>query len=175
MSSKLEAARQVTAAGGTVIVANGKRPGVLAQILAGDEVGTLFLAKGKIVPSRKRWTVFSTPPSGQIHVDQGACKALIELGRSLLAVGVVNSTGQFRKGDVVSIVAPDGSEVARGLTNYESGEVLKIRGLKSDEIAEVLGQRPYREVLHRDNLIVLTNGDTYHAGDSAGKSGDESL
>jgi glutamate 5-kinase len=159
MSSKLEAARQVTAAGGTVIVASGRRPGILAQILDGAEVGTLFLAKGKIVPSRKRWAVFSTQPTGRIHVDQGACRALIEKGRSLLSVGVVKTTGEFRKGDVVSIISPDGSEVARGLTNYHSEEVRQIRGMKSEQIARVLKHRPYLEVLHRDNLIVLTNGE----------------
>lgn len=159
MSSKLEAARQVTAAGGTVIVASGSRPGILAQILDGVEVGTLFLAKGKIVPSRKRWTVFSTQPTGTIHIDHGASRALIEKGRSLLAVGVVKTTGEFRKGDVVSIISPDGSEVARGLTNYQSEEVSQILGMKSEQIARVLGHRPYREVLHRDNLIVLTNGE----------------
>lgn len=160
MASKLEAARQVTAAGGSVIVASGKRPGVLARILAGDEVGTLFMPTGKIVASRKRWSVFSTPPIGQLHVDEGACRALLIQGRSLLAVGIVKSTGRFGKGDVVSVIAPNGSEIARGLSNYPCEEVGRICGVRSEQIAEVLGHRPYREVLHRDNLIVLSSGDT---------------
>jgi glutamate 5-kinase len=166
MASKLEAARQVTAAGGTTIVANGHRPGVLQGILRGEEVGTLFMAKGKIVASRKRWSVFSTQPAGQIQVDMGACHALIDQGRSLLAVGVVAVTGAFGKGDVVSVVAPDGSEVARGLTNYEASELAKICGLRSEEIPGVLGLRPYQEVVHRDNLVVLTNRDSQPSKDS---------
>lgn len=160
MGSKLEAARQVTAAGGNVIVASGRQPDVLNQILAGVEIGTLFLAKGKIVPSLKRWRVFSVQPRGRILIDDGARHALVGQGRSLLAVGIVDSVGDFDKGDVVSVVGPDGSEVARGLTNYESSELVRIRGLHSDQISSVLGHRPYQEVMHRDNLIVLAESQT---------------
>jgi glutamate 5-kinase len=160
MGSKLEAARQVTAAGGNVIVASGRQPGVLGQILVGAEIGTLFLATGKIVPSRKRWSVFSAQPRGRIHIDSGACRALVGQGRSLLAVGVVKLTGDFSKGDVVSVVAPDGSEVARGLTNYQATELTRIQGLHSDRISTVLGHRPYQEVMHRDNLIILAEENT---------------
>ncbi|HEV7281574.1 MAG TPA: glutamate 5-kinase [Pirellulaceae bacterium] len=155
MASKLKAARIVTTAGESVIIAPGHEPRVLTRILAGEEVGTLILPGKKSIVSRKRWIGYSARPKGSIQLDAGACKALIEQGRSLLAIGVTESDGAFAKGDVVQLLDPAGKEIARGLTNYDRVELDRIRGLKSDRIAEVLGRAPYDSVVHRDNLTVV--------------------
>ncbi len=156
MVSKLKAAKIVTAAGESMIIASGRRPQVLGEIMQGAAIGTLFVAQGKAVSPWKRWIGFSARPRGQIVADQGACDAIARKGRSLLAIGVVAVSGEFRKGDVVSVCNPTGTEIARGLTNYASPDVHKIRGLKSKQIAEALGHRPYEELIHRDNLVLLT-------------------
>lgn len=154
MTSKLEAARIATAAGENVVLADGHTPGTLARILAGDMVGTLFVAQGQSVKSRKRWIGFTVHPRGSLVLDAGACKALAEDGRSLLAIGIRRCEGEFDKGDVVLLVNEAGDEIARGLTNYSAAEILRIQGLKTSEIADVLSHCPYDEVIHRDNLMV---------------------
>ena len=110
---------------------------------------------GKTVSPRKRWIRFSAKPRGRLLLDAGACQAICEQGSSLLAIGITLSDGQFAKGDVVSLCDAAGREVARGLTNYPSSEIHKIKGLKSDQIVAVLGHRPYCEVIHRNNLAVV--------------------
>jgi len=154
MASKLRAARQVTAGGGNVIIAAGRAPGVLAKILAGEPVGTLVLPQGRLVAARKRWIGFTVQPRGHLVLDAGARRAVEQQGRSLLPIGVVKVTGSFQKGDVVALDDLDGSEFARGLTNYSADDVRRIRGLKTGEIAEALGHCPYDEVIHRDNMVV---------------------
>jgi glutamate 5-kinase len=154
MASKLEAARLATAGGENVIIACGRSPDVLPRIVAGEPIGTLFLAQGQTVAARKRWIGLTVKPRGRLLLDAGA-RAAIELnGRSLLAAGVVDAEGQFSKGDVVALRGPDGVEFARGLTNYGADEIRRIKGLKTRQIAEVLGQCPYDEVVHRDNMVV---------------------
>jgi glutamate 5-kinase len=155
MASKLNAARMVTMAGENVIVASGRLPNPLAQIMAGEEIGTLFLANGKSINSWKRWLGFSAQPRGRLVLDAGACRAIVEQGRSLLAIGIAAAEGEFGKGDVVSLFSQEGKEVARGLTNYNSADMQRIKGLKSDKIAETLGHRPYEEAIHRNNLAVM--------------------
>lgn len=155
MASKLEAARIVTTAGENVIIASGREPDVLSRIVAGHEVGTLFLAQGKGISPYKRWLGFSAQVRGRIQLDAGARKAIVDQGRSLLAAGIVSTQGDFQKGDVVALCDSEGAVVARGLTNYASAEVEQIKGLKSDKIAGVLGHRPYEEVVHRDNLAIV--------------------
>ncbi|MCC7086292.1 MAG: glutamate 5-kinase [Pirellulales bacterium] len=154
MASKLEAARLTTSAGENVIIASGKRPGNLARILAGEMVGTLFLAQGQTVAAWKRWIGFTVQPRGILIVDHGARSALENQGKSLLAIGVVDAQGAFRKGDVVSICDQAGHEFARGLSNYAATDILRIKGRKTDEIAATLGHRPYDEVIHRDNMAL---------------------
>lgn len=155
MASKIKAARMVTAAGENVIIASGRQPGLLKRIVAGESVGTLFVAQGKTATPFKRWLGFSARPRGKLSIDAGAQQALVEKGRSLLAIGVTKVEGTFIKGDLVSLCDAEGREIARGLTNYSSEEIEKIRGLKSDRIAQVLGHRPYEEVVHRDNLALV--------------------
>lgn len=155
MFSKLQAARIVSSAGETLIIASGKQPSVLRDIMAGKPVGTLFLPQGRSASPWKRWLRFSTQPRGRILLDSGACKAISHDGGSLLAIGITEAKGEFAKGDVVSLCGSGGAEFARGLTNYESGDIERIKGLRSDRIAEILGHCPYEEVVHRDNLAVF--------------------
>lgn len=154
MASKLRAARMSTAAGGNVIIASGRQPGALRKILAGEPVGTLFLAQGPLITARKRWIGFSAKPRGSLILDPGACEAIQNRGRSLLAIGILDVRGEFDRGDVVVVCDPEGRELARGLTNYSSQELQKIKGLRTHQIAQVLGQCPYDEVIHRNNMVL---------------------
>jgi glutamate 5-kinase len=155
MASKLEAARMVTTAGESMIIASGRQTDVLARIMAGENVGTLFLAQGKGISPFKRWLGFSAQVRGRIQLDEGARQAILEKGRSLLAAGIVGTQGDFQKGDVVALCDAEGAVIARGLTNYSSTDAERIKGLKSEKIAQVLGRRPYEEVIHRDNLAIV--------------------
>ena len=155
MGRKLEAIKSATAVGESVIVANGTRAGVLDDVLAGREVGTLFLAHGATMPAWKRWIGYAATPQGKVVLDQGACRALRESGGSLLSIGVTGVEGSFLHGDVVSLADPDGREFARGLVNYDARETEEIAGRRSEEIRERLGSLPYAEVVHRDNLVIL--------------------
>jgi len=156
MRSKLRAARLATAAGESVIMANGTRIDVLDAIFAGEPVGTLFLPHGGTLQARKRWLGFTARPRGRLIVDPGARQAVQSKGRSLLPIGVLGVKGSFAKGDVVAMSDVEGVEFARGLTNYSSDEAARICGLRSDQIADALGHLPYEEVVHRDNLVVLS-------------------
>jgi glutamate 5-kinase len=155
MRSKLRAARLCTAAGESVLMANGTRPGVLDSVLAGQPVGTLFLPHGETVPAWKRWVGFTARPKGRVVVDAGACDAVQKQGRSLLPIGVLQAIGSFNKGDVIGLYSADGVEFARGLSNYSQGDVARICGMRTEQIAEALGSAPYEEVVHRDNLVVI--------------------
>jgi glutamate 5-kinase len=157
MKSKLKAARVATAAGGAVIMANGSIDGILDKIFANEEVGTLFLAQADAISARKRWLGFTAQPKGTIVVDDGAVKAMVEKGRSLLPVGVKKVEGVFGKGDVVRIVNQIGAEIARGLTNYPSETAFRIRGLNSEQLTATVGKVPYPELIHRDNLAITGN------------------
>ncbi len=154
MASKLEAARLCTSAGENLIIASGRNPEVLARIVAGEIVGTLFLAQGQSLAARKRWIGFTVKPRGLLHLDAGAQEAIQRKGRSLLAAGIVAVDGRFAKGDIVALRGPDGMEIARGLTNYGHEELARIKGLRTGQIADVLGECPYEEVIHRDNMVV---------------------
>lgn len=154
MASKLAAARIATRAGENVIIANGHEPGVLARLMAGEELGTWFVAPKQAIPSYKRWIGYTAQVRGGVMVDAGARKAVVQDGRSLLAIGVVEIAGDFVKGDVVALLDPERKEFARGLINYSALEARKIVGLKTDQIASALGHCPYQEVIHRDNMAV---------------------
>ena len=155
MITKLRAAEIVTGAGEVMVIANGKKPGVISRILEGEDEGTIFLPKGYKMSSRKRWIAYSIPCKGTIKVDNGAKTALIKHGRSLLPSGIIEVTGEFEFGDAIRCVDVDEVEFARGLTNYGSDEVLQIKGKKTSEIESILGQVYYEEVIHRDNLVIL--------------------
>jgi len=157
MESKLEAARNVTNSGEVVIIANGKQPNILQKIMNFENVGTLFLPSKKKITSRKRWIGFSVRPNGKIYIDEGAFEALKKRGKSLLPSGILGAIGNFVKGDIVSIIMDINGEkeIARGLINYSTEEVLKIKGLRTSLIKKVLGIKSYDEVIHRDNMFLL--------------------
>lgn len=155
MASKLNAANMCTAAGENVIIASGRNDGVISRILAGEPVGTLFLAQGASLTARKRWIGYTAQPRGYLVLDDGARRAIAGDGRSLLPIGVRECVGEFVKGDVVGLRDLAGEEFARGLTNYSSSDIVKIKGLKTDAIAAALGYCPYHEIIHRDNLLTL--------------------
>ena len=155
MGSKLEAARIAVDAGEAAVIADGGDPQALTRIMAGERVGTLFVPAEKRLRSRKRWIRFTSRPRGSVVVDAGARRALCEGGRSLLPGGVIAVEGEFGPGDVVRIVGPGGEEFARGLSNYSSADIERIKGLKTSRIDEALGHKYYDEIVHRDNLALL--------------------
>ncbi len=156
MKTKLEAVHTATAVGVNVVIANGKRPRVLDEILHGDDIGTLFLGEGDGVSAWKRWIGYTMPPQGRFVLDDGARRAVEQQGKSLLAAGIVRVEGDFAKGEVVSLIDLQGEEFARGLTNYDATATLAIAGKRSDEIVKTIGSIPYAEVIHRDNLVVTS-------------------
>ncbi|NQT85686.1 glutamate 5-kinase [bacterium] len=155
MGSKLRAASVITRAGVPVVVANGRRRDVLLRVLAGEDIGTLFLPAARKMASRKRWLAFTARPKGKLIVDAGAQRALVAQGKSLLASGIRSVTGTFKKGDVVELAVDDGEAFAQGLANYPSHEVERICGRHTRDIKTILGYKDYDEVVHRDNLVVL--------------------
>jgi len=155
MASKIEAARTVTTSGIACTVANGGRANVLIDIIRGEEVGTRFLPASSKLAAKKRWVGFSVKPKGEIRVDSGARDALAKKNKSLLSSGIIATKGEFQRGDIVRIADSDGAEFARGIVNYSSGDLSKIKGLKTGEIQKVLGCKIADEVVHRDNLVIL--------------------
>jgi glutamate 5-kinase len=155
MRSKLQSARLVTRAGGSVIIASGKKDSPLRRILEGEPAGTLFLAQGRTEAARKRWIGLTVRPRGQLVVDPGARKALESGTNSLLAIGVVDVVGEFEKGDVVSILDIEGHEFARGLTNFATADAMAVRGLHTRQARKALGAAGYDEVIHKDNLVIF--------------------
>ena len=151
MSSKLKAAKMVTASGGNVIIANGDRADALRQIFTAQETGTLFLTQ-EYLTARKRWLGFAVQAKGRLILDEGAVNAVVKKGKSLLPVGVTDADGEFDRGEIVSLVDPNHSEIGRGLTNYSLRDVLRICGKKTAELHEILGQNVYTEVIHRNNM-----------------------
>lgn len=159
MSSKLEAARLVTEAGRLVIIADGREPDVLARLLRGEPLGTVFTPRQRKLGTRERWIGLTRRPAGSLTIDAGAVNALHHRGRSLLAIGITAVAGTFERGQVIAVTSPDGREVARGLTNYGSEEIDRIKGKRSNQLAKVLGRAAYAEVIHRDNLVVIGRGE----------------
>lgn len=154
MRSKLRAARLVTSAGEAVWMAHGAKANVLDEVMAGKPIGTLFLPGKTGLNARQRWIGLAAKPRGRLIVDAGARRAVEEKGRSLLAIGVVEVVGNFSKGDVVILQDTQGSEFARGLSNYSAADARRIQGMRSEEIVGLLGPRTYEEVIHRDNLVL---------------------
>lgn len=158
MKSKVIAARKVTAFGIPYIIAPGKIKGILRDIFAGKETGTLFLPMNEHMKSRKYWIAFTLRSRGKLILDDGAKKAIINQGTSLLPSGVIKVEGDFHEGDTVTCVDIDATPLAKGLVNYSSSDINKIKGLKTSRIQQVLGNKPYDEIIHRDNMAVTKQG-----------------
>jgi glutamate 5-kinase len=155
MATKVRAAKQVGEYGVATLIVNGERAGLLSSVLAGGPGGSLFLARERRLTSRKHWIAFTLRPRGQVHLDHGAVDALTKRGKSLLASGIVEVTGQFEAGDPVSCLDTDGKEFAKGLVNFSSDLLMRIKGLKTQDIQQQIGLQEYEEVIHRDNLVIL--------------------
>ncbi|HSQ69975.1 MAG TPA: glutamate 5-kinase [Steroidobacteraceae bacterium] len=151
MVTKLLAAKIAVAAGCHMCIAAGREHNPLSNIESGARC-TWFEAAASPVTLRKQWIAGLLKPAGELHVDEGAARALGD-GRSLLPAGVVNVIGRFDKGDVVIVRGPAGVEIARGLAAYSSREALLIRGRKSGELEGLLGYRGRDEMIHRDDLV----------------------
>jgi glutamate 5-kinase len=157
MASKLQAARKANEAGIACVVADGLSAGVLPQVFDPDHsVGTLFCPAGDRLTRRKHWIAHALKPAGTVVVDQGAYEAIQRGGRSLLPRGITAVTGSFGAGDCVSCVNPAGDEFARGLVNYSSAELQRIKGLHSSAIEATLQYKVSDEVIHRDDLVLLS-------------------
>ncbi|MCK4602437.1 MAG: glutamate 5-kinase, partial [Phycisphaerae bacterium] len=154
MASKLEAAGMVTRAGEAAIIANARAAKVLTRLLAGERIGTVFVPASRKMSSRRRWIGQASRPAGKVVVDDGAARALLEKGKSLLPSGITAADGNFTKGDTISVLDTAGKEIARGMTNYSAEQVAKIHGLRSSQIAKALGDKPYDEVIHRNNMTL---------------------
>lgn len=156
MLTKIRAARQAARSGTFSIIANGARPGIVQAAAAGQAVGTAFHPDENPLAARKRWLSGQLRTAGQLIIDAGAERALSKDGSSLLPVGVQAVAGDFSRGDLVSICATDGRELGRGLVNYSSEEAAALKGQASAAIAQTLGYCNERELVHRDNLVLLT-------------------
>jgi len=152
LASKLEAARIATRYGGSMVIACAAEEDVLLRLVAGEKLGTIFLPRSERLCGRKRWLAMGARTRGTLHVDAGAARALVIQGRSLLPVGITGVEGRFKAGDLVGVCGPDGGEVARGLSNYGSEDVVRLLGQPTRRIQEILGHAGYEEIIHRDNL-----------------------
>jgi glutamate 5-kinase len=155
MFSKLGAARMVSDAGECVVIANGRHPDALLKLLSGERVGTIFAPAARKLSARQRWIAGAVRPTGVIVIDAGAANAVHTQGKSLLLRGVTRIEGKFDRGSIVRIADADGRVIAHGISNYSSAELDTIKGLKSSEIAAVLGAKPFDEAVHRDNLVII--------------------
>ena len=154
MKSKIMAAKKVTSIGIPCIIAPGKRKKVLSEIMAGREIGTLFLPQTSRINSKKYWIAFTLRPRGRLIIDDGAKKALLDKGKSLLPSGITAVEGDFGTGDPVTCVDGEGTLLAKGLVNYSAEDIRRILGLKTSQIFHALGHKDYDEVIHRDNLVI---------------------
>jgi len=155
MATKLRAALIATQGGADVVIANGRTTRTLEAVASGEARGTLVPAAGDRLESRKRWILGNLSRTGHVVVDAGAVTALRERGRSLLPAGVTGITGTFERGETVEVRDATGARIAAGQVNYASEDVSRIRGQRSDRIADVLGYAFGEEIIHRDNLVVL--------------------
>ncbi|MBF0497982.1 MAG: glutamate 5-kinase [Deltaproteobacteria bacterium] len=158
MLSKLQAARKAALGGVPTIIVGGKQKNNLSDVFDGVEVGTLVLPVDKPISKRRSWIAFSCSPAGDIVVDDGAKDVLLHNGKSLLPSGITKVEGRFGPGSVVRCVDGRGEMVAVGLVNYASTEIERIKGLKTSQIEESLGYKPYDEVIHRDNMVIFHDG-----------------
>ncbi len=157
MSSKVQAAKVAVSTGVAAIIADGREPGVITDVVGGATPGTYFPPLRK-VRSKKRWIGYARRSSGRLVIDEGAANALVSRRKSLLPAGVLEVEGEFEVGDCVDIVGPGGRLIGRGITSYGFEEARKIIGLRSDQIRRVLGEKG-EEIVNRDELVVFADAD----------------
>lgn len=157
MSSKLRAARAMLAAGIPTVICRGRRPGVLVDVASGESIGTRFESPAGTPHEggRKLWIGLAEVPKGTITLDEGATRAVLERGASILPVGIVGSMGSYEAGDVVNVRASSGDVIGRGVARYSSDDMTRVRGIKLDVIGRFLGQDRAQPAVHRDDLLVF--------------------
>ncbi len=155
MQTKLTAASLAARSGACTVIANGREPGIINRVANGEVLGTMLTPEKEPVVARKQWLAGQLKAKGKLLLDSGAVNVLQQSGRSLLAVGVTGVEGVFARGEVVCCIAPDGREVARGLVNYSSDEVIKIKGQPSERIEKLLGYGGEAELIHRNNMVLV--------------------
>lgn len=154
MLTKLQAAQKAGLAGVPALVVNGRADSVLSRVMAGEELGSLFLPSASKLNARKRWIALSMKPLGKIMLDQGAVRAVVEGGKSLLPTGIVAVDGEFERGDAVHICTADQTQIAVGVANYTAAELKQIKGHQCAEIEQILGYQYRDEAVYRDNLVL---------------------
>ncbi len=155
MVTKLQAAQLATRSGVTTYIASGRAPNVLARLLDGEAAGTRFEPQAGRVESRKRWLLVDRA-MGRLKVDAGAARVLLQGGASLLPVGLTAVEGDFKRGATLSVINPDGREIAHGLASYDSAAMRQLIGVQSARIQETLGYTYGVAVIHRNNMVLLT-------------------
>jgi len=155
MSTKVTAAQRAARSGTATLITSGRTDNALIRIAKHERLGTLLLPDNEPVAARKQWLANHLKVQGTLQLDEGAVKMLKTSGKSLLPVGVTAVTGNFIRGEIVSCVSANGTEVARGLVNYNAIEAAKIKGRPTSEIEAILGYIDEPELVHRDNLVVL--------------------
>lgn len=164
MRTKVEAARIAGAAGIITIIGPGRPVDRIEALLTGEPIGTVVRAGADRMDARRRWIALGATPAGQIALDGGAARAVVERGASLLAKGITGVQGSFGAGAVVGLHSADGAEIARGLTNLSSDEIRLVAGRASKDFEAVLGRRAHAEVVHRDNLALSERAGTTPKG-----------
>jgi glutamate 5-kinase len=154
MVTKISAARIATNAGVRTVITEGRYPESIEKILQGEPLGTQFEPQPRTENARKRWIAHSLVPVGKLYLDYGAVAAICQAGKSLLAAGITGIEGEFHSSEAVQLCDGSGVEIARGLVNYSSTELQKIRGRKSEDIPTILGYGGAETVVHRDNLVL---------------------
>jgi glutamate 5-kinase len=155
MITKVLAAKRAARSGAHTVIASGWEDEVLRRLAAGERIGTQLLASTEVLTARKQWLADHLQVRGKVRIDDGARRALVAEGKSLLPIGVMEVLGNFDRGDVIACVDVTGMEVARGLTNYGAEQAKRIARRPSSDIETVLGFVEERELIHRDNLVVL--------------------
>ncbi|MDA8157544.1 MAG: glutamate 5-kinase [Actinomycetota bacterium] len=156
MYSKILAAKKAMAAGISVHIVNGRKAGIISEAVEGAcNCGTVFKPGNGRISARKGWIAYGLKSKGRLVLDNGAAEALLARGKSLLPSGIVDVEGDFEKGDPVYCLSVAGQRIAKGLVNYSSAEIRRIKGKKTSEIEDVLGYRYSGEVIHRDNLVLV--------------------
>ncbi len=155
MLTKILAAKRAANSGAHTIIASGREPSVLVRLSAGEAIGTHLEAGQMKIVAKKQWLADHLRIGGKLVLDAGAVNVLTKEGKSLLAIGVVDVQGAFERGDVVACVNADGVELARGIVNYNSQEVSRIKRKPSHEIEQILGYVEESELIHRDNMVLL--------------------
>lgn len=156
MRTKVEAAHVATAGGANTVIGDARAAGVIGAAVRGEPVGTWFVAGERRPDARRLWIGYALSPHGTIRIDQGAVRALVKDGRSLLGVGITEVVGDFPAGSAVSVEGPGGTLVARGLVAFDADQLRKMAGRSTTDAAAELGPRYAREAIHRDDLVLRT-------------------